>query len=473
MGRARRPDMDSGRKQRVVIVGAGFAGLWAAKRLAKSDAASRVDVTLIDRNNYHTFPPLIYQAAAAVLEPESIAYPIRGIFRNAPNVTTIMTEARDIDTRNRLVITDVSPIPYDHLVLAPGSRTAHFGVPGAEENAFGLKTVEEAVKLRNHILACFERAALELAKTPTGTPAAIPEGLLTVAVVGAGATGLEYAGALAELMASPLARDFPSLAKNAARVVLLDAAPDVIMPFPPKLRAYARHKLEKMGVTVRTGAQVAEVLPDAIVLKDGSRIRACTIVWSAGVMGNEIGKAAGLTLGRGERAAVGPTLQITDKPEIHIAGDMALPNIAVVPPMVAPAAIQQGEHVAENILRIVSGEAPQEFVYKDKGSMVTIGRSAAVAVIGKRGFTGLAAWVLWLVVHLSYLIGFRNRLLVLLGWAWDYFFSERSVRLILPNTGSVLKVCGTGDGAECGTTTSPEAETWPEPPVQNPGPPFP
>lgn len=432
---------DSGKKQRVVIVGAGFAGLWAAKRLSKSDAAELVDVTLIDRNNYHTFPPLIYQVAAAVLEPESIAYPIRGIFRKAPNVTTIMTEAKGIDTRNQVVVTDVSPIPYDHLILAPGSRTAHFGVPGAEKNAFGLKTVEEAVNLRNHILACFERAAVELDN--------IPEGLLTVAVVGAGATGLEYAGALAELMTSPLAKDFPSLARSKAKVVLLDAAPDVIMPFPPRLRAYARGKLEKMGVTVRTDAQVAEVQPNAIILKDGSRIRSCTIVWSAGVMGNEIGKAAGLVLGRGERAAVGPTLQITDKPEIHVAGDMALPNIAMVPPMVAPNAIQQGEHVAENILRVVSGEAPQEFIYKDKGSMVTIGRSAAVAVIGKREFTGLPAWVLWLVVHISYLIGFRNRLLVLLGWAWDYFFFERSVRLILPNTGSVLKVCGTGDAPEC------------------------
>ena len=432
---------NSSEKQRVVIVGAGFAGLWAAQRLAKRDAAKRVNVTLIDRNNYHTFPPLIYQVAAAELEPESIAYPIRGIFRGAENVTTVMTEARGVDVRNRLVFTDGSPIPYDHLVLAPGSRTAYFNIPGAEENSFGLKTLEEAVRLRGHILACFERAAMEGDN--------VPEGLLTVAVVGAGATGLEYAGALSELMYGPLVRDFPRLANSRAKVILLDAAPDVLMPFPPALREYARKRLEAMRVEVRTNAQVAEVRPDSLFLKDGTRIKACTIVWSAGVMGHDIGQAAGLILGRGGRIEVSPTLQIVDRPEIHVAGDTGLPGLEKVPPMVAPNAIQQGAHVARNILRIVEGDAPEEFVYKDKGSMVTIGRNAAVASIGKREFTGYFAWVLWLVVHLSYLIGFRNRLLVMLGWAWDYLFYERSVRLILPNTESVLRVCGTGANA-CG-----------------------
>ncbi|MCC8193524.1 MAG: NAD(P)/FAD-dependent oxidoreductase [Deltaproteobacteria bacterium] len=429
---------DSSEKQRVVIVGAGFAGLWAARRLAKRDAARRVDVTLIDRNNYHTFPPLLYQVAAAELEPESIVYPIRGIFRKMPNVNTVMTEATGVDARNRLVLTDGSPIPYDHLILAPGSRTAFFGTPGAGENAFGLKSVEEAVSLRSHILACFERAAME--------GDAIPESLLTVAVVGAGATGLEYAGALAELVSGPLALDFPRLAKHKARVILLDAAPDVLMPFPPRLREYARQRLVKMGVDVRTNAQVAEVKPDAIILKDGTSIPACTIVWSAGVMGHELGHEGAFTLGRGERIVVTPTLQIVDRPEIHVAGDTGLPGLEKIPPMVAPNAIQQGVHVARNILRILDGEAPEEFVYKDKGSMVTIGRSAAVAAIGKREFTGFPAWLLWLFVHLSYLIGFRNRILVLLGWAWDYLFYERSVRLILPNTGSVLHICGTGAG---------------------------
>lgn len=426
-------------KQRVVIVGAGFAGLWAARRLARRDAADLVDVTLIDRNNYHTFPPLLYQVAAAELEPEAIAYPIRGIFRNAKNVKTVMTEVTGISVRDQIVLTDGSPIPYDHLVLAPGSRAAFFGVPGAEENTFGLKTLEEAMALRSHILGCFERAAMEGEKAP--------EGLLTVIVVGAGATGLEYAGALAELMASPLTRDFPHLAKHKAKVLLLDGSPDVLMPFPPKLREYARKKLEKIGVQVQTGAQVAEVRPSGVVLKNGTVIKAYTIVWSAGVMGGDLGEKAGLTLGKGARVEVTPTLQVMGKPEIHVAGDMSFPTPGNPPPMVAPNAIQQGQHAAENIVRIVRGDAAEEFVYKDRGSMVTIGRNAAVAHIGKRDFTGYFAWILWLVVHLSYLIGFRNRLLVLLGWAWDYLFFERSVRLILPNTGSVLKLCGTGANA--------------------------
>ncbi len=443
-------------KRRVVIVGAGFAGLWAAQRLAKRDAAKFVDVTLVDRNNYHTFPPLIYQVAAAELEPESIAYPIRGIFRGVANVSTVMTEAKGVDIRNRLLLTDGSPIPYDHLVLAPGSRTAFFNIPGAEENAFGLKTLEEAIRLRSHILACFERAAMEGDK--------VPEGLLTVAVVGAGATGLEYAGALAELMATPLARDFPRLTKNKAKVVLLDAAPDVLMALPPRLREYARKRLEKMGVTVRTNSQVSEVRPDAILLQDGTAVHACTIVWSAGVMGHELGQAAGLLLGRGARIAVTPTLQIVDRPEIHVAGDAGLPGLETVPPMVAPNAIQQGIHVAENIIRMVKGDAPEEFRYHDKGSMVTIGRNAAVAKIGKREFTGYFAWILWLFVHLNYLIGFRNRLLVLLGWAWDYLFFERSVRLILPRMDSVLNVCGTGANV-CFAEEESEGKDVPEQPA--------
>ncbi|SBW06253.1 Pyridine nucleotide-disulfide oxidoreductase family protein [uncultured delta proteobacterium] len=442
---------NASKKQHVVIVGAGFAGLWAAQRLAKRDAAKLVEVTLIDRNNYHTFPPLLYQVAAAELEAESISYPIRGIFRNTPNVNTLMTEAKGVDIRNRLLLTDGTPIPYDHLVLAPGSRTSYFNIPGAEENTFGLKSIEEAVRLRSHILACFERAAME------GTER--HEGLLTVAVVGAGATGLEYAGALAELMSGPLVRDFPHLAKNKAKVVLIDAAPDVLMPFPPRLREYARERLGKMGVEVRTNAQVAEVKPDSIVLKDGTMVRAYTIVWSAGVMGHGIGQAGGFILGRGGRIAVTPTLQIVDRPEIHVAGDTGLPSLENPPPMVAPNAIQQGEHVAKNIIRIVKGKAPEEFVYRDKGSMVTIGRSSAVAAIGKREFTGIMAWMLWLFVHLSYLIGFRNRILVMIGWAWDYFFYERSVRLILPNTGSVLKVCGTGENV-CGLD---DADAAPQP----------
>ncbi|MDL2210644.1 NAD(P)/FAD-dependent oxidoreductase [Desulfovibrio sp. OttesenSCG-928-O18] len=426
-------------KQRVVIVGAGFAGLFAARRLSRRDAAREVDVTLIDRNNYHTFPPLLYQVAAAEIEPESIAYPIRGIFRHARNVNTIMTEVTGIDVRQRLVITDGSPVPYDHLVLAAGSRTAFFNVPGAEENAFGLKTLEEAVNLRNHLLACFERAALEGDNAPAG--------LLTVVIVGAGATGLEYAGALAELFAAPLARDFPQRKGPKAQVVLVDAAEDVLAPFQPPLREYARKKLEAMGVSVHIRQGVHAVEPDRVVLADGTCIKACTIVWAAGVRGDDLGHLAGFPLGKGGRVAVSPTLQLAGRPEIHVAGDLAAPEDKN-PPMVAPNAIQQGTHVAENILRAVKGLASTEFFYKDKGSMVTIGRNAAVAQIGKKAYRGFFAWALWLFVHLTYLIGFRNRILVLTSWAWSYFFFEHSVRIILPRVDSVLKVCGMGNACE-------------------------
>ena len=430
-------------KQRVVIIGAGFSGLFAAKHLSQGEARKLVDVTLIDRNNYHTFLPLLYQVAAAELEPGSIAYPIRGVFR--PNffgtpstVTPLLTEVTGIDERERLVLTDGSPIPYDYLIIAAGSRTAYYGVPGAEENAYGLKTAEEAIALRNHLLSCFERAAMEGDK--------VPEGLLTVAIVGAGATGLEYAGALAELVHTPLKRDFPKLHAK-AKVVLLDAADHVLMPFPQKLRDYARKRLTKMGVEVITGAQAAAVNRDSIALKDGRIIKACTIVWSAGVQGGELAANAGLLLGKGGRIQVTRTLQVMGKPEIYVVGDSAVETDEPAP-MLAPAAIQQGTHAAQNILRTARGEAPEEFKYRDKGSMVTIGRNAAVAKIGDHEFTGFPAWVLWLLVHLSYLIGFRNRIMVLISWAWDYLLFERAVRLILPGTKSVLNVCGT-DAGEC------------------------
>lgn len=420
-------------RQRVVIVGAGFAGLWAARRLGSRAARKRVTVTIIDRNNYHTFPPLLYQVAAAEIEPEAIVYPIRGIFRDTPNVTAVMSTVTGIDLHTRLVLTDGPPIPYDYLILATGSRTAYFSVPGAEECTFGLKTLEEAVTLRSHILACFERAAMDREN--------VPEGLLTVAVVGAGATGLEFAGALAELMATPLRRDFPLLARDKAKVILLDGSDHVLMPFPPKLRDYARSRLERMGVTVMTGAAVAEVLPNGVILKDGRKIPACTVVWSAGVMGDELGKTEGLTLGRSARVQVTPTLQVAGRPEVYVAGDLALPE-GSSPPTVAPNAIQMGQHAAKSILRAVKGLSAEEYIYWDKGSMVTIGRRSAVAKLGKREFTGSIAWLTWIFVHLMYLVGFRNRMLVLLGWAWDYLFFEKSVRLILPRVDSVLRVCG-------------------------------
>lgn len=420
-------------RHRVVIIGAGFSGMWAARHLSRGAARNTVDVTLIDRNNYHTFAPLLYQVAAAEQEPSAIAYPIRGIFRDAPNVRTIMGEVDGIDVRERAVFADGLSIPYDQLILAPGSRTAFYGVPGAEENSFSLKSLEDATKLRGHILSCFERASLEGEN--------FSPGLLTFAIIGAGATGLEFAGALTELIETPLRRDFPHLSKYHPKVVLIDSSEEVIMPFPPPLRQYARQKLELMGMEVITNARVEKVEPNAVNLADGRAVKACTIVWTAGVCGEPLGGLDRLPRGRGGRIAVTRTLQVAGRPEIHVAGDAALPE-GINAPMVAPNAIQQGAHVAKNILRILEGRATKEFVYRDKGSMVTIGRNAAVARIGSRSFTGMSAWLLWIFVHLAYLIGFRNRIITMVNWAWDYLFFERSVRLILPRVTSLRNVCG-------------------------------
>ncbi|CAK7059182.1 MAG: NADH dehydrogenase-like protein [Desulfovibrio sp.] len=421
-------------RHKVVIIGAGFAGLWAARHLSHGSARDTVDVTIIDRNNYHTFQPLLYQVAAAEIDLSAIAYPIRGIFREAGNVRTVMGEVTGMDVRERLVFTDAATFPYDQLILAQGSRTAFYGVPGAEENAFSLKSLEDAVKLRGHVLSCFERACIE--------GDAMPEGLLTFAIVGAGATGLEFAGALAELIATPLRRDFPLLALCKAKVVLIDASEDVLMPFPQKLRGYTRKKLESMGVEVIVKAGVAAVTPDSATLADGRVIKACTIVWSAGIQGEAIESEGRLPIGKSGRIAVTPTLQVADRPEIHVAGDVAWPE-GKTAPTVAPNAIQQGEHVAKNVLRVMNGEPAEEYFYRDKGSMVTIGRNAAIASVGGRDFTGRPAWFLWIFVHLAYLIGFRNKIITLVNWAWNYLFYERAVRLIVPKTQSVLTVCGT------------------------------
>lgn len=418
---------------KVVIVGCGFAGLWAARHLAQ---AGGVDVTLIDRNNYHTFPPLMYQVAAAELEMESIAYPVRGIFRNQPNVSCVLAEARGLDPAKRLVLTDGPDFPYDYLILAAGSLTGFFGIPGAEERSFGLKSLEDAVRLRNHLLRCFERAALFSSERQD------PEDpFLHVVVAGGGPTGVEYAGALAELIRKPLALDFPELAHGAMRVTLLDAADDVLPGFPDNLRRYARQRLENMGVRVLTGAKVKAVEDQVVLLEDGTRIPAATVVWTAGIRGHDVAAAMGLPLGRSGRVNVLPTLQAEGFPEIYAVGDIALVQGQNVP-QVAPAAIQQGELAAANILRALKGEPLLPFAYRDKGSMATVGRNAAVTKLGGFGFSGFTAWVLWLLVHLSFLIGFRNRLMVMIGWAWDYLFAERAVRLIMPRR----PPDGTGDG---------------------------
>jgi len=413
-------------RPRVVIVGAGFGGLWAARSLARSP----VEVILVDRHNYHTFLALLYQVAAAELEAEEIAYPVRGILRGLPNVRFAMAEVKRVDLKRKVVETDGPTIPYDFLILATGSVSHFFGVPGAAEYAFPLKTLEQGIALRNHILRCFERATYT-------SDAQQRQRLLTFAIVGGGATGVEFAGALAELVRGPLAKDFPTLDLQEVRVVLLEARDRLLPGMPKRLQAYALKRLRQMGVKVRLQARVSRVTPEAVYLADDTLIPAETVVWTAGVRGVPQVADWGLPTARSGRVAVLPTLQVPDYPEVYIVGDLAYLEERGHPlPMLAPVAIQEGVAAARNITRQVAGKAALPFRYRNRGMMATIGRNAAVAQLGRWSFTGFPAWILWLGVHLLRLIGFRNRLLVLINWAWDYFLFERAVRLILPSRAS-------------------------------------
>jgi NADH:ubiquinone reductase (H+-translocating) len=409
-------------KPKVVIIGAGFGGLWAARTLANQP----VDVVVIDRNNYHTFLALLYQVAAAELDAESIAYPVRSVFWKTPNIDFILAHARRIDLQHRLIETDGETIPYDYLILANGSITSTFGVPGVEEHAYFLKTLEEAVALKNHIICCFEAASRE-------TDAERRKALLTFVIAGGGATGVEYSGALAELIHGPLIKDYPGIDFSGVRIILLEAAEQLVSAMPSDIRDYTARQLREMGVDVRLKAAVAELLHDRVFLKDAETIETNTVVWTAGVKGEALAAASGLPVTRDGRVAVSDTLQIPEHPEIHVIGDLAsIKEASRILPMVAQVAIQSGITAAHNILRQTAGKTPEAFRYADRGSMITIGRKAAGVAIGSRTFAGLFAWVMWLVIHLFNLIGFRNRVMVLINWAWDYLLYERAVRYVFP-----------------------------------------
>ena len=411
------------KKPNVVIIGAGFGGLWAARALANKP----VDVLVIDRNNYHTFLALLYQVAAAELEAEDIAYPVRSVFWNTPNIDFVLAHARRIDLQNRTIQTDSETVSYDYLILATGSITHSFGVQGVDDHAFFLKTLEEAVALKNHIICCFEAAARE-------TDEARKRSLLTFVIVGGGATGVEYAGALTELIHGPLIKDYPTIDFSMVRIILLEAADKLVANMPQRVRLYTLEKLEKMGVEVRLGAKVAQVSPVAVIMKDNDNIFAKTVIWTAGVRGEPLAGISGIPITTDGRVTVSETLQVPNHPEIYVIGDLASINEENrILPMVAQVAIQSGITSAQNILRQVDGQEPQPFHYHDRGSMITIGRKAAGVAIGSRTFTGFIAWVMWLVIHLFNLIGFRNRVMVLINWAWDYLLYERAVRFVFPS----------------------------------------
>lgn len=415
--------MDNREKPRVVVIGAGFGGLWAVRTLAGEPC----DILVLDRNNYHTFLALLYQVAAAELEAEDIAYPVRSIFAKLPTVDFALAQARRIDVEKCLVETDNQKFPYDYLILATGSVSHSFGIRGVEERAFFLKTLEEGVALKNHIICCFERAARQVDKVGT-------TGILTFVIVGGGATGVEYAGALSELIHGPIEGDYRKIDFRSVRIILLEGSDSLLGSMPESIRSYTFERLGKMGVEVLLRTKVVEVTPESVILDSDETISTRTVVWTAGVRGEPLASLSGIPTGRDGRVSILPTLQIPGHPEIYVVGDLArIDSNGHSLPMVAQVAIQSAVAAAQNIGRQIADQEPLPFRYHDRGSMITIGRNSAGVAIGSRTYTGFFAWLLWLVIHLFNLIGFRNRMMVLINWAWDYLLYERAVRFVFPS----------------------------------------
>ncbi len=410
--------------KRVVIVGMGFGGLSAAKELA----GRGLEVVMVDRHNYHLFQPLLYQVATAGLEQESIAYPVRALARRWQGAAFRMGEVIGVDLAGRHLILADGEFSYDYLILAAGSRTNFFGMEGIERHAFDLKRLSHAEEMRNHILTLFEKASRE-------PDPARRRALLTFVVVGGGPTGVEFAGALRELVVHVLSRDYPEVRTAETRIILLEAASSLLTAMPDELRAYALRKLRAMGVEVKLETRVIDARDGHVFLHGGEVIESHTLFWSAGVAAAELADRLGVPQAGGGRVTVRAALSLDGHPEAFVIGDMAhLVQDGAVLPMMAPVATQQGRHAARAILALERGEQPPPFRYHDKGAMATIGRSAAVAVSHGFRFRGYLAWLVWLLLHLYYLIGFRNRLLVLMNWAYYYFSHERQVRLITGET---------------------------------------
>jgi NADH dehydrogenase len=409
-------------EERIVVVGAGFGGLAVARALK----GEPVDVVVVDANNFHTFQPLLYQVASAGLDADDIAYPARGIFRRQRNVDVRMARVASVDLERRVVLLSRgAPLEYDHLVLAAGAVTATYGVEGVEEHAFGLKSLDDAIALRSHIIERFEEAAVR--------PEIVEDGALTVVVCGGGATGVELSGSLAELFQKVFARDFRDLDIRQAQVVLVEAADRLLGSFTPKSSDRAYRTLVARGVRVILGVGVEKVDATSVHLADGRSILAHTLVWAAGVEASPLAGSLGVETTRGGRLVVEADLSLAGHPEVFAVGDIAAsPGPDGRPlPQVAQVAIQGGRHVARQILRRRTGQQTEPFRYKDKGSMATIGRHDAVTELpnGWR-FWGPVGWLAWLGLHLVYLMGFRNRANVLVNWAWNYLTYDRASRIL-------------------------------------------
>jgi len=413
---------------RVVIVGGGFGGLQAARAFDGAD----VRVTLLDRHNYHLFQPLLYQVATASLSPGDIASPIRWVLRKQKNVEVLLADVSAVDAPANTVRTHMGEMPYDYLVLATGAAHSYFGHDEWEGHAPGLKTLDDALEMRRKVLLAFEAAERE--------PDPVKQRrLLTFVIVGAGPTGVELAGALAEIARQTLRDDFRHIRPESARILLVEGSPFVLGTFPGPLRVEARAALERLGVEVRTGALVTGVDADGVAWKSASgseeRIDAATVLWAAGVAASPLGKTLNVPLDRAGRVPALPTLQVPDHPNVFVVGDLcALAQDGRPLPGVAQVAMQEGAHASRNILRAIAGRPLEPFRYKDYGILATIGRGSAVGDVYGLKISGWFGWLFWLFLHIFWLIGFRNRLAVMGEWAWAYITFQRRVRLITGDT---------------------------------------
>jgi NADH dehydrogenase len=406
-------------RPRVVILGGGFGGLYCAKALRRAE----VSITLVDRGNHHTFQPLLYQVATASLSPGDIATPLRHILKSQRNVDVWMGEAVDVDVEKRVVALSDGLLTYDYLVVATGASHAYFGHDEWAPHAPGLKTIDDAIEMRRRFLLAFEAAERE-------ADAAARRRLLTFVVVGAGPTGVELAGAMAEIACKVIPRDFRFIDTRSSRILLLEGGPRVLPTYPPDLSEKARRQLERLGVEVRTDAMVTRIEPDAVFVGD-ERIDADNVFWAAGVLASPLGARLGAPLDRAGRVVVEPDLSLPGHPEVFVIGDLAhAREDGGTVPGVAQGAMQGGAHAARQIALDLAGKPRRPFRYWNKGNLATIGRAAAVADFGRIHVSGFPAWFVWVFVHILYLIGFRNRLVVMIQWAWAYLTYQRGIRLI-------------------------------------------
>jgi NADH dehydrogenase len=408
---------------KVVVIGAGFGGLEVARHLK----GAPVDVTIVDQHNFHTFQPLLYQVATAGLNAADVAHAVRGLFHRQSNVRFRQGRVTGVDWLARTVAVDGHPdVSFDHLVVAGGATVTYFGTPGAAEHGFALYTLGDATRLRNHIVRRFEAADADRAE--------LDRGGLTFVVVGGGPTGVETAGALAELFAMVFRKDYPSLDVARARIVLVEMQDHLLHPFKPSSRRHALETLRSRGVEVRLGAKVAAVDTDTVTFADGEELPCQTLVWAAGVQANPLAATIGVAQDRGGRIVVDPDLRLPEHPGAWAIGDIAAARDRKgdLLPQLAPVAMQSGRHVARQIRRLMAGQPTEPFRYRDRGTMATIGRRAAVAELpGGIRLRGAPAWLAWLGLHLVFLVGKRNRASVLLNWAWNYLTWDRGPRLIL------------------------------------------